>query len=473
MLTEGDLINAGWSEAADIVASEPISGVAKPAQWFMDALGGSATASGARVDSWTALGSVPIQACVRILAEDCAKLPIKVYKHRGDGGRDELRNHHLWRLLANKPNRWMTPFDFKAAMVSQYALNGNAVALVNRDQAGRPVELVPIEAPRVALWLNEGELWYYISFTNDLYRDEFGTSGALFPAADVVHVKWPISWNGLWGYSPILMAREAIGNSLTLDKYAGNLYANYADVGGVLTHPQKLTPETADRLRKQWERRYTGDGNRGRTAVLEEGMKFEKMAMTAQDAEFIANRKFSVEEAARLYRIPPYKLMDLTRTIQSNIEEQSYSYADDTLVPILENFEDAYEDKLLQAREPSYIDIEHDLTRFLRGREIDRYQVYQTAISNGMASPNDCLIREGKNPVPGGDVYYHNPNLTPRDLALQKTQAEIDKLEAETEKTRNPPAPPAPDPAQRELNADAAAVLKRFAGKRANGHALS
>jgi hypothetical protein len=164
--------------------------------------------------------------------------------------------------------------------------------------------------------------------------------------------------------------------------------------------------------------------------------------------------------------------MDLTRTIQSNIEEQSYSYADDTLVPILENFEDAYEDKLLTAREPSYIDIEHDLTRFLRGRATDRYAVYQTAIANGLMSPNECRIREGGNPVPGGDTFYHNVNLVPRDLALEKGQAELDKIEAETEQARNPPKPAQPDPVEREMTADAAAVLKRIARRGMNGHAL-
>lgn len=318
-MTEGDLIHAGWADGADLVAAAPLSGppsgVAAPQQWFLDALGGSATTSGVRVNSWTALSANPIAAAVKILSEDIAKLPIRLYK-TGRKGRELMVSHPVLRLLARRPNRWMTPFDFKATMVSQYALNGNAIAIIKRDIAGRATELVPVETGRVALWTGEGELFYYVSFTNEINRLEFGTSGALFSAADILHVKWAIGWQGLWGYSPIQMGRETIANAIVLDRYAGNLYANYADVGGVLKHPGMLGDEAYKRLRKQWEDRYTGEGNRGRTAILEEGMSFEKMSMTAQDAEFVSNRKFSVEEAARMYRIPPHKLMDLTRTIQ-------------------------------------------------------------------------------------------------------------------------------------------------------------
>lgn len=398
---------------------EPTSGIAAPAQWLLDALGGTATSSSIRVDWNTALTSVPILSCIRILSEDVAKLPVKLFKLRNDGGREMLRLHPVWKLLALKPNKWMTPFDFKAYMVSQYSLNGNAIAIIRRDQQfGRPVELIPIDTPRVALWVHEGELWYYVSFSNELHRAAFGTAGALFPASDVIHVKWPVTWHGLWGLSPILLAREAIGNALALDRYAGHLYANNADIGGVLKHPGRLNQQALDRLRKQWESRYSGVANRARTAILEEGMSFEKLSMTAEDAQFILNRKFTVLEACRLYRIPPYKVADLDRTISSNIEEQSRSYADDTLVPIIRNFEDEYTAKLLVAREPTYIDIEHDLTAFLRGRIEDRFKVYANAIEHGIWNANEIRIKEGDSPRDGGNTYYYSNNMQPEGQEL-------------------------------------------------------
>lgn len=427
------------------------SGVANPSQWLIDALGGTATSSSIRVDWSTALTSVPILSCVRILSEDVAKLPVKLYKLRADGGRDEQRSHQVWKLLALKPNQWMTPFDFKAYMVSQYCLNGNAIALIRRDQQfGRPTELIPVDTPSVAPWFQDGELWYYVSFRNELHRAKFDTSGALFPAADVIHVKWPVSWLGLWGMSPILLAREAIGNALSLDRYAGHLYANNADVGGVLKHPGKLSETALTRLRKQWESRYSGVANRARTAILEEGMSFEKMAMTAEDAQFILNRKFTVLEACRIYRIPPYKVADLDRTISSNIEEQSRSYADDTLVPIIRNFEDEYTAKLLVAREPTYIDIEHDLTAFLRGRAEDRFKIYQIAIERGIWNANEIRVKEGDSPRDGGDTYYYSNNMQPEGQE---------------------PAPSPEDVMNEEATALLRAMKERREQRRPNGHA--
>lgn len=463
-MSEGDLIRGTWlldgSAAPDVSAEGPVatpSGVTTPSQWLLEAMGGAATSGSVRVSSWTALTSSPIAAAIRILAEDIAKLPIRLYKTRASRGRTEVRDHPVARLLAIKPNRWMTPFDFKACMVSQYALNGNAVALINRDAGGRPTALVPIETPRVALWEADGELWYHVSFSSDIHRVEYNTTGALFPPADVLHIKWPISWQGLWGYSPVMMARETIANAITLDRYAGNLYANYADVGGVLKHPGRLGDEALARLRKQWESRYAGNANKGRTAILEEGMSFEKMSMTAQDAEFVLNRKFSVEEVARIYRIPPHKLMDLTRTIQSNIEEQSKSYIDDTLGPIIYNFEDAYTDKLLMAREPTYLDIEHDVSAFVRGRPAERWDYHIKAILHGVMTPNEVRIIEGMDPATGGDEYYRSNNMVPRDAPIE------------------------PDQGQRQRDSDEGEVLRRFAERmrqvsdqsapfRANGH---
>lgn len=445
-MNEGDLIHAGWGLETDYEAATPLSGppsgVAAPQQWFVEALGGGATAANVRVNSWSALGANPVAAAVKILSEDIAKLPIKFYKDNGDG-REIMRSHPALYLLARKPNRWMTPFDFKACMVSQLALNGNAVAIISRRPDGRPSELIPVETGRVALWTGEGQLFYYVSFTNELNRLQFGTSGALFPAADILHVKWAVGWQGLWGYSPIQMGRETIANAIVLDRYAGNLYANYADIGGVLSHPGHLGDEALNRLRKQWESRYTGEGNRGRTAILEEGMKFEKMAMTAADAEFVANRKFSVEEVARMYRIPPHKLMDLTRTIQSNIEEQSKSYVDDTLGPIIQNFEDAYTDKLLVAREPDYIDIEHDVSAFVRGRPAERWEYYTKAILHGVMTPNEVRVLEGLDKAEGGDEFYRSNNMVPRDAPVDQ--------------------PPQPSPVQRQIEDDTAAVMRRLA----------
>lgn len=449
-MNEGDLIHAGWADV-DFEAATPLegppSGVAAPQQWFLDALGGGTTAANVRVNPWTALSANPVAAAVKILSEDIAKLPIKFYR-KGSKGREEVRSHPALYLLARKPNKWMTPFDFKACMVSQLALNGNAFAIINRSSDGRPFELVPVEASRVQLWTGNGELFYYVSFTNELNRLQFGTSGALFPAADVLHVKWAVGWQGLLGYSPIQMGRETIANAIVLDRYAGNLYANYADVGGVLSHPGHLGDEALNRLRKQWDNRYAGDGNRGRTAILEEGMKFEKMAMTAQDAEFVLNRKFSVEEVARMYRIPPHKLMDLTRTIQSNIEEQSKSYVDDTLGPIIQNFEDAYTDKLLVAREPNYIDIEHDVSAFVRGRPAERWEYYTKAILHGVMTPNEVRVLEGLEAAEGGDEFYRSNNMVPRDTPVEQ--------------------PPQPSPAQRQIEDDTAAVMQRLA-RRHNG----
>ena len=398
------------------------SGVAHPSQWFTDWAGGTPASSGLRVNPSSALASAPIAACVKILAEDIAKLPVKLYKWQlqagggRSGGRTEIITHPVWQLLALRPNRWMTAYDFRAAMVSQYCLNGNAIAVIRREN-GRPVELIPVETPQITLYVApNAEIWYEVSFLAEAHRYLFDGSVARFAARDVLHVKWPITYQGLWGLSPISMAREAIGNALAVDQYAGRLFANNADVGGVITRPatvQPMSEEAMSRFKRQWDDRYSGIGNRGKTPILQEGMGFEKLAMTAEDAQFILARKFSVLEAARIWRIPPYKLADLDRTISSNIVEQSRSYADDTLVPIIANFEAEYTEKLLVAREWSYLDIEHDLTAFLRGQADERMKLYATAIEHGVYSPNEVRIMEGQSPRDSGDTYYYSNNMQP------------------------------------------------------------
>jgi HK97 family phage portal protein len=425
------------------------SGVGAPQQWLIDALGGSATSSSIKVDWYSALQSTPIFAGVAILAGDIAKCKCQLFRVSADGGRREDRNHPIARLLGN-PNTYMTDFDFRAVMVTQLVLNGNAFALIRREGGGRASSLIPVDAPRVAIWFGGGEVFYYINFSNELHRDMFGTTGALFPASEVIHVKYPISWQGLWGLSPVLMNRESIGNGIAIDRYTGFLFSNNADVGGVLKHPGKLSDPARDRLRKSWESRYSGLANRARTAILEEGLDYTKISQTAEDAQLILARKFSVLEACRILQIPPYRLADLDRTISSNIQEQAASYADNTLVPIIANFEAEYTRKLLVAREATYIDVEHDLTAFTRARPVDRWQIYTQAIQHGIYNANEIRIKEGDSPREGGDTYYYSNNMQPEGVT------------------------PPPDPAQ-QANQEAAALLKGLRtqreAKRANGHA--
>ena len=227
------------------------------------------TTSGKAVNERTAMQTSAVYACVRILAESVAGLPLHVYERTANGSKSTKPSHPLYRLLHDEPNREMTSFVFRETLMSHLLLWGNAYAQIIRDGRGFPIALYPLLPDRMAVDRNEsGELVY-------TYQSDKGQ--VKLRRENVLHIPG-LGFDGLIGYSPIAMAKNAVGLALATEDYGATFFANGANPGGVLEHPGVIKPEQADRLRESWQSQF-GGANAHKVAVLEEGLKFHQMSI--------------------------------------------------------------------------------------------------------------------------------------------------------------------------------------------------
>ena len=344
------------------------------------------TTSGKAVNERTAMQTSAVYACVRILAESVAGLPLHVYERTANGSKSTKPSHPLYRLLHDEPNREMTSFVFRETLMSHLLLWGNAYAQIIRDGRGFPIALYPLLPDRMAVDRNEsGELVY-------TYQSDKGQ--VKLRRENVLHIPG-LGFDGLIGYSPIAMAKNAVGLALATEDYGATFFANGANPGGVLEHPGVIKPEQADRLRESWQSQF-GGANAHKVAVLEEGLKFHQMSIPPEQAQFLETRKFQINEIARIFRVPPHMVGDLEKSSFSNIEQQSLQQA------------------LILPSEKATIFIKFNLDGLLRGDYQSRMQGYSTGIQNGFMSVNDVRGLEDMNLLTaeeGGDLHFVNGNM--------------------------------------------------------------
>src|SRR3990167_3298461 len=256
---------------------------------------GEKTATGINVGQITAMQASACAACVSILSEDVAKLPVHVYRSRSDGGKEIVTDHPVERML-RKPNIDQDRFEFIETMQLALLLRGNAYAVIIRDGRGRPIGLVPVNPDNVRLWESPGGYLFYhvvrIGYRENWLLRSFPD---LIPADDMFHLRW-LSQDRVAGLSRISLARESLGLSLAQEQHAARLAGNGARPGGVLQTDKKLSTPTLEHLKAQWQESYGGWARTGKTAVLEEGLKWQALTMNAVDMEFLESRRFQVEE---------------------------------------------------------------------------------------------------------------------------------------------------------------------------------
>lgn len=380
--------------------------LANPDRWLVEALGGGKAASGVTVNESTAMRCTAVYAAVRILAETIASLPLPVYRRLPGGGKERAHDHPLYRILHDQANEEMTSFVWRETLMGHLALWGNAYSEIERNQAGEVIGLWPLRPDRT--WPERdpksGKLVY-----KTLLPDG---KGVVLPADRVLHIPG-LSFDGLVGYSPIRLAREAIGLALAAEEFGARFFANDARPGGVLEHPGKLSQEAHERLRKSWEEMHQGLSKKHRIAILEEGMKFHEVSIPPEDAQFLETRKFQVTEIARIFRIPPHLLGDLERATFSNIEHQSIEFVVHTIRPWLVRWEQAINTKLFSEAERRVYFAEFLVDGLLRGDIESRYRAYAIGRQNGWLSANDIRELENMNPIPGGDIYLIPLNMVP------------------------------------------------------------
>ncbi|MBS6119663.1 MAG: phage portal protein [Streptococcus salivarius] len=370
------------------------------------------TTSGKNVNEMTALQTTAVYACVRILAEAIASLPIHVYKYT-DEGKEQDVNHQLYYLLHDEPNPDMTSFVFRETLMTHLLIWGNAYAQIIRDGRGQVLALYPLLPDRVSVKRDDkGEL-YYVYQRSEEDNPNFKDKGnIILKKSEVLHVPG-LGFDGLIGYSPIAMAKNAVGMTLATEEYGASFFANGANPGGVLEHPGIL--KDPSKVRDSWNQVYQGTNNSHKVAVLEEGMSYKTIGIPPNEAQFLETRKFQINEIARLYRIPPHMVGDLEKSSFSNIEQQSLEFVKYTLDPWVVRFEQAFQKALLLPDEKKNYFIKFNVDGLLRGDYQSRMNGYAIGRQNGWLSTNDIRRLEDMNPLSkeeGGDLYLVNGNMT-------------------------------------------------------------
>ena len=376
------------------------------------------TASGKAVNERTAMQTTAVYACVRILSEAVAGLPVHIYRYRADGGKERVPLHPLYRLLHDEPNPEMTSFVFRETLMSHLLIWGNAYAQVIRNGRGQAVALYPLLPNKMDVGRGRsGELLY--TYYRDADESGFSPKGGYVTLRrdEILHIPG-LGFDGLIGYSPIAMAKNAIGMSLATEEYGASFFANGANPGGVLEHPGVI--KDIQRVKDSWNSAYQGSGNAHRVAVLEEGMKFQAIGIPPEEAQFLETRKFQVNEIARIFRVPPHMVGDLEKSSFSNIEQQSLEFVKYTLDPWVIRWEQSLQQSLLLPSEKASLFIRFNLDGLLRGDYQSRMNGYAVGRQNGWLSANDIRELEDMNRIPseeGGDLYLVNGNMLPLSQA--------------------------------------------------------
>lgn len=370
-------------------------------------------ASGKHVNERTSMQMTAVYSCVRILSEAVASLPLNVYRYTDIGGKEKAIDHTLYRLLHDEPNPEMSSFIFRETLMTHLLLWGNAYAQIIRNGKGEVVALYPLMPDRMTVDRDRnGRLYYKYTKSNDDAPTMENGSVYLDPS-DVLHVPG-LGFDGLVGYSPIAMAKNAIGLAIAAEEYGSKFYANGAAPSGVLEHPGTL--KDPERVRNSWNSTFGGSSNSHKVAVLEEGMKYTPISISPNEAQFLETRKFQINEIARIFRVPPHMVGDLEKSSFSNIEQQSLEFVKYTLDPWVIRWEQALYRSLLTEEEKKELFFKFNVEGLLRGDYASRMNGYATARQNGWMSANDIRELEDLDRIPeelGGDLYLVNGNMLP------------------------------------------------------------
>lgn len=378
-------------------------------------MGGSS--AGKNVNERSAMQMTAVYSCVRILAEAVAGLPLHLYRYKEDGGKEKALDFNLYHLLHDEPNKEMSSFIFRETLMTHLLLWGNAYAQIIRNGKGEVVALYPLMPNKMKVDRDEnGELYYTYTRSTEEAPTMKGSTVYLTPR-DVLHIPG-LGFDGLVGYSPIAMAKNAIGLAIATEEYGAKFFANGAAPSGVLEHPGTIKDPA--RLRENWNSTFGGSANSGKVAVLEEGMKYTPISISPEQAQFLETRRFQIDEIARIFRVPPHMVGDLEKSSFSNIEQQSLEFVKYTLDPWVVRWEQSLARSLLTEDQKKVYFFKFNLEGLLRGDYASRMSGYATARQNGWMSANDIRELENLDKIPaeeGGDLYLINGNMLPLNKA--------------------------------------------------------
>ena len=393
-------------------------------------MGGST--AGKYVNERSAMQMTAVYSCVRILAEAVAGLPLHLYRYTKDGGKEKAIDHPLYLLLHDEPNPEMSSFVFRETLMTHLLLWGNAYAQIIRNGKNEVIALYPLMPNKMSVDRDEnGQLYYTYQRSTDEAHTMDGSS-VILKAQDVLHIPG-LGFDGLVGYSPIAMAKNAIGMAIACEEFGAKFFANGAAPSGVLEHPGTI--KDPGRVREAWQSQFGGSSNSGKVAVLEEGMKYTPISISPEQAQFLETRKFQINEIARIFRVPPHMVGDLEKSSFSNIEQQSLEFVKYTLDPWVIRWEQSLMRALLTQDEKKMYFAKFNLDGLLRGDYQSRMNGYAIGRQNGWMSANDIRELENLDRIPteeGGDLYLINGNMLPMKNAGAFADINTDNGKEET-----------------------------------------
>lgn len=399
----------------------------------------SRTATGVNVNADTAMEAPTVYACVRVISETIASLPVHVYRKKADGSKERAYDHPLYRLLHDAPNRFMTRYEWMETKVAHVLLRGNAYDEIVTDNSGRITALQPLHPDRVMPFLApNGDVSYR-------YSPPQGEAAILL-ANEVYHQPGG-GFDGLKGQSLISLHRETVGLAIAAQEYASRFFGNNAIPKGGLELPSQISDEAEKKLLEAWDRKHRGLDNAHRPAIFPPGMKWVSLGMTNEDAQYLETRKFQVAEIARIFRVPPHKIGDLEKATFSNIEHQAIEFVTDTILPWVTRIEQRLNATLLMENERDQYYIGFVIDGLLRGDIKSRYEAYAIGRQWGWLSANDIRSREDLSAIDGGEIYLAPLNMAPQERVMDVLLRDRQQPEARALPEPEPePEPEHPQP---------------------------
>lgn len=395
-------------------------GLGGTSPWIITDYVGSKTASGAIVNESTALSISVVWACIRLIAWTTASLPLITYKRLDPRGKERATDNKLYYLLKETPNPVQTAFEFISLMSVFQNVWGIGICEIEKDSNADPIALWPIPPWCVTIKVNENR-------NNLFYEVDYGNGKGKVPIPYYNCVVFPSLQSNQYEWkSPIKTHRETIGMAQALTEFGARTFGQGTNPAGIITHPTRLKEQSVKNMRESLEK-YKGLGNEHRVMLLEEGMKFERVGLPPEDAQYLETRKFTVEEIARIYNVPLHMIQHLEKSTSwgTGIEEMTIGFVTYTLRPYLVQWEQELKRKLLPDDKIHFVEFLIDA--LLRGKLSERYAAYAIARQWGWFSADDIREIENMNPLPDetGNVYLVPMNMVDANKLGETTQAPI------------------------------------------------
>jgi HK97 family phage portal protein len=344
-----------------------------------------------------------VLACVRLIAENVATIPLHLYRRLAEGGKERARDLPLYRILSQAPNGWQTSFEFREMLTAHCLLYGNAYAEIRSGSAGAVTELWPLHPSRMKVTqLEDGTLRY-------CYREQNG-SETYYRQDQIFHLRW-LSQDGVTGMLPITLSRDAIALAQALEAHGGSYFGNACRLSGLMESDNPITVETAERLREQFERIHRGADRAHRTAVLPQGVHWKDVQASNEASQFLETRAYQTVEICRAYRVDPSYVQDKTKVGYASQEQAAIDLVQQTLLPWFRRWESAITRDLVTQDDVYFA--EFDTRGLLRGDLAAQGAWLQTMLTTGIYSVNECREVLNMNPIGAeGDQRYMQMNLT-------------------------------------------------------------